>query len=1330
MSSLISLEKIRKENFKGKKVYIPLYQRNYKWNADMAAKLASDLLKQFEEDNTKEYNLGVLTLYESKDDEIQILDGQQRLITLSLIMKALSFDNDDWFKLYFERDNGFDEESKRSVRFDYIYNDIEHHGIDVDRMKCNINKIKDEMKSFEFDEKEFIYYILNNVKLLCRETKREPIDEFLNMNFKKTPFCSADHIKTYMVLDADKSEEEISITDVQELWKKLERVLFQVEDCNGLENEMYSLIKMNYINDILEMNRMEILFYDRYLEEHSKGKEASKTAYKYYENAYMDALKEEYERLLYYYDVMKSVLDEISIVDNKGVQHPNYNALNAYNLLCKKNNGTHFFEIIGLPENINGQYNVTEVLGKHFNLTGRSHEEINIMGNKNAQNQFLETMLSSKNDFLYEGGHKQDEHSISEKYYVKNNKEFEKVYNSFNGYFNEYIALIEKGKSVSNECETNTMPARQTTLALPEDLNTARMGEIDSVESVVLEAGTKTLFELFDNPNIEKIKIPSIQRDYVMGSSKSYLKEYMQHITFRCSWSNYRMYQNNNGEHHYEELENILFKHNNDKKIFKFDIIDRKTAGRKDTYNRYKRCLIDPPIVKDFRRFGIDSVYGSFCQRVNNLVPLNEEFNKEVFDEVSSYPKKFNTGCIMGYIDEDKTFWVYDGQQRLVTSIVLIALSYLSGIQQKKGYYKLLKKFSFDDREGANKCLAILLNRNCHITDKPTLDRIKENIDDKSSYSIYKLIENYSEFRDDITVKINPDYLLRGMSFEFAIVDKIDDVEQLFIEINEGVKLTADEQYKAELNYVLKNILDESKAKEMLRLIDNKWLDYFRNEVNEVKFLKYCVKMASFEVNGYSDGYDEGSLKYLNDEIIDLVKVAMDKYVVASGKYKEKMNEYYKSNDEIELWAYLASWQGNSELNNKKEAEFMSSKGKIYFEMDFVELIILYKRFTLIPSSGKNTDETGCYATCYDMIKEYRVNRCLVVPAKPSPEGKEDVDKEQENFAEKVYRQMLSNRTDQFEFYEISKWEKGASNYDVVENNKRRSYALMQLKAQNKLQELTIYEDINISEFIERRSVPEAIQLCKNAIHSMDNSIYIDENLSKSIIMSNPEFCSLIFEEKNKRSNDNGVYYFYMNERWFEKDIKNEYSLPKTDLSKEILKNFRKGKMITEIKVNTKTIENSRRTKTIYDILTGLWYSEKVATEFDENTNESGVNVKDISEVNFKVFKGLRVDLSEIDDLLYKYKICHDDVKPVFEKYIINYYRDNLIHDDVLTKLYYIVKAYLSEHTDIRKNVFRHFEDINNTEGIKKRERPLFLDEDYADQASNEYTAYCKQRGY
>ena len=77
---------------------IPPYQRPYSWTEEQCEELFNDLQRAFEDDNTNEYFLGNIVIASSHEDKnrLEVIDGQQRLTTLTLLIKAF---------LFFDKDN-------------------------------------------------------------------------------------------------------------------------------------------------------------------------------------------------------------------------------------------------------------------------------------------------------------------------------------------------------------------------------------------------------------------------------------------------------------------------------------------------------------------------------------------------------------------------------------------------------------------------------------------------------------------------------------------------------------------------------------------------------------------------------------------------------------------------------------------------------------------------------------------------------------------------------------------------------------------------------------------------------------------------------------------------------------------------------------------------------------------------------------------------------------------------------------------------------------------------------------------------------------------------
>jgi len=68
---------------------IPVYQRNYAWEEDEITALIKDVYDSFKKTNNAIYYIGTLVTYKRGDYEYEVIDGQQRLTTIYIILKAL-----------------------------------------------------------------------------------------------------------------------------------------------------------------------------------------------------------------------------------------------------------------------------------------------------------------------------------------------------------------------------------------------------------------------------------------------------------------------------------------------------------------------------------------------------------------------------------------------------------------------------------------------------------------------------------------------------------------------------------------------------------------------------------------------------------------------------------------------------------------------------------------------------------------------------------------------------------------------------------------------------------------------------------------------------------------------------------------------------------------------------------------------------------------------------------------------------------------------------------------------------------------------------------------
>lgn len=219
---------------KNSKIYVPMYQRNYKWGQATAKKLVNDLIARYNNKSPK--SISLFTLYIDKKNNIQVVDGQQRMITLLLLFTALN-KTDEFIDLEFERDFSLEIDKTRKH---FISNYAQR--LEIKEMACadkrrflhNLNGIKSVLDNNRtLDKEAFVSYLKANVTLLLHITTDEPVSEFLNLNCNKTRFSICDRIRSTLItyptfnnLNDDDKKTIASILDCSD-YKKGVSVLFE-----------------------------------------------------------------------------------------------------------------------------------------------------------------------------------------------------------------------------------------------------------------------------------------------------------------------------------------------------------------------------------------------------------------------------------------------------------------------------------------------------------------------------------------------------------------------------------------------------------------------------------------------------------------------------------------------------------------------------------------------------------------------------------------------------------------------------------------------------------------------------------------------------------------------------------------------------------------------------------------------------------------------------------------------------------------------------------------------------------------------------------------------
>ncbi len=185
--------------------YIPPYQRGYKWDSssiyDQVPQMLLDVFYAYEQ-KTEEYYLQYITV-KKKNGKFEVIDGQQRLTTLSLFFYCYNNISQSNSNIVLNKVS-YDRYSSMNV-FEWVMDNFQNTDLSKEKSQDKYYLLKAAQCIYKFFEilqtegklPDYITYLSNQVKIILNE-ESEFVDSestFANLNDNKVPLTNAYLIK-------------------------------------------------------------------------------------------------------------------------------------------------------------------------------------------------------------------------------------------------------------------------------------------------------------------------------------------------------------------------------------------------------------------------------------------------------------------------------------------------------------------------------------------------------------------------------------------------------------------------------------------------------------------------------------------------------------------------------------------------------------------------------------------------------------------------------------------------------------------------------------------------------------------------------------------------------------------------------------------------------------------------------------------------------------------------------------------------------------------------------------------------------------------------------
>lgn len=241
---------------------IPIYQRNYAWHKTHIFQLIQDIYDYYESNTDKPYYIGTLIVFEKKESRnitYDLIDGQQRFTTITLLLSALKnhYKIAEVESFYTEQKLQFEcrDISSRTLE-DLFLNTISNYSEYDEALMEGYNHIIKGIDSIvpEIKLGAFVSYLINKVTIF---RVLVPEDTDLNhyfeiMNSRGEQLEKHEILKSYC-LHALNAEDRFAFSYIWEACSTMEEYV-QIQFEKNIRFQLFGLEKENELNKLVDLD--------------------------------------------------------------------------------------------------------------------------------------------------------------------------------------------------------------------------------------------------------------------------------------------------------------------------------------------------------------------------------------------------------------------------------------------------------------------------------------------------------------------------------------------------------------------------------------------------------------------------------------------------------------------------------------------------------------------------------------------------------------------------------------------------------------------------------------------------------------------------------------------------------------------------------------------------------------------------------------------------------------------------------------------------------------------------------------------------------------------